>query len=495
MSTIDLPENLQPATLLCDVEDALAPESQEIIRLCKKVEVGNQKSVEAVVREVERMWTRYGDELGHAVAFLYLADTYWKCRDTARAIEFCNRTFTSLFGDVPGASKPQALRRGLATLRDNLWHYFNSSEMQALCIELGIGFDDLQGNTKSCKARELVALLEREGRLPELITNCSLKRPQVPWKDILNLIQQAQVPASSHREWLPVSVTVKAVKYYLLGLSYQTSGGLSDAFHAYNKAFDEFQQAQGHWQDWECNQQFHAYGDILDWTKRLAAYVRDLQSNSQRGAAASQKLICPWQSSIREQEYAVAELDLAAPVATQQVNDKTTADFITRRAQSWYCIGNTQIDGYKVGKQARVVWPNHASRDFDVRLVNTAARLDDDLVLPAGAPYSVLFIDAQHALPAKGIQSGDYVLACGAVIPPPDALDRVELFPYKGGEDIILGAFGRDATGNIYQKFTPPIVLGEDLTGLNPWQVDYVLRLLPSPPPGPDQLPHILRHT
>ncbi len=78
-SIIDLPENLQPVTFLQNVEIELPDKSLEIVDLCK--EAGRRrdgKLAKQADRDAKRWWTSDGDRFGSAVAFLWLADFYWR---------------------------------------------------------------------------------------------------------------------------------------------------------------------------------------------------------------------------------------------------------------------------------------------------------------------------------------------------------------------------------------------------------------------------------
>ncbi len=55
---------------------------------------------------------------------------------------------------------------------------FNVSELQDLCLELGIDYDDLGGSSKSDKARELLLYAERRGFTQRLIIAIRQARPQ-----------------------------------------------------------------------------------------------------------------------------------------------------------------------------------------------------------------------------------------------------------------------------------------------------------------------------
>jgi LysM repeat protein len=55
------------------------------------------------------------------------------------------------------------------SLRRVLCDHFDLEEMHTLCDDLGVDFDDLRGDGKAVKARELVAYLERRSQLDQLI--------------------------------------------------------------------------------------------------------------------------------------------------------------------------------------------------------------------------------------------------------------------------------------------------------------------------------------
>ena len=66
-------------------------------------------------------------------------------------------------------------------LHQNLTKYFREGELRTVVFYLGLDYDDLEGQGKADKARELVALLERTGRITELVEICSMLRPNVLW--------------------------------------------------------------------------------------------------------------------------------------------------------------------------------------------------------------------------------------------------------------------------------------------------------------------------
>jgi hypothetical protein len=68
-------------------------------------------------------------------------------------------------------------------LRRLLAAHFDAEELRTLCFDLGIDYDDLRGEGKAGKARELITYLERRGRLDELLTIATQLRPQVDWEN------------------------------------------------------------------------------------------------------------------------------------------------------------------------------------------------------------------------------------------------------------------------------------------------------------------------
>jgi formylglycine-generating enzyme required for sulfatase activity len=66
-------------------------------------------------------------------------------------------------------------------LRRNLVEHFNDSELRTLCFDLDVNYDALAGLGTVDKARELIAYLERRGRISELVETCQRLRPHVTW--------------------------------------------------------------------------------------------------------------------------------------------------------------------------------------------------------------------------------------------------------------------------------------------------------------------------
>jgi hypothetical protein len=78
-----------------------------------------------------------------------------------------------------GNQAPEWIDR--AELRQVLDTYFNESELRHLCFDLHIDYENLPGNGKGDKARELVAYCERHGCAFKLWNTVKKSRPHVSW--------------------------------------------------------------------------------------------------------------------------------------------------------------------------------------------------------------------------------------------------------------------------------------------------------------------------
>lgn len=70
----------------------------------------------------------------------------------------------------------------LAGLARQLTDHFNLDELAGLCLDLGINFEFLSGDTLPAKARALAQYAERHSLLAGLREACAARRPNVDWK-------------------------------------------------------------------------------------------------------------------------------------------------------------------------------------------------------------------------------------------------------------------------------------------------------------------------
>jgi hypothetical protein len=66
-------------------------------------------------------------------------------------------------------------------LRRNLTQHFSNDELNSLCFDLDIDYDNIEGDNKEAKVRELITYCNRSGRLLELLARCRTLRPSVDW--------------------------------------------------------------------------------------------------------------------------------------------------------------------------------------------------------------------------------------------------------------------------------------------------------------------------
>ena len=86
------------------------------------------------------------------------------------------------------SNQTPALPEWPARLRDMLVEYFSLDELETLCYDVGVDFDELGEGAKSRRVVRLIKLMVDNGRLPSLITHCATLRPGLDWE---TLSQQA----------------------------------------------------------------------------------------------------------------------------------------------------------------------------------------------------------------------------------------------------------------------------------------------------------------
>jgi hypothetical protein len=88
-------------------------------------------------------------------------------------------------------------------LRIQIDRHLDLEELRTLCFDLGVDYDSLRGEGKAAKIRELIALLRRNNRVPQLIVALNVIRPHVQWNAIqLDDVNVAPVGRRSMSLWL-----------------------------------------------------------------------------------------------------------------------------------------------------------------------------------------------------------------------------------------------------------------------------------------------------
>lgn len=85
----------------------------------------------------------------------------------------------------------------LTMLRQVLDERFGAGELRTFCFDLGIDYDDLPGESKADKARELVSYVERHGRLSHLVALGKARRPDISWDDLSTAARITRIAEST----------------------------------------------------------------------------------------------------------------------------------------------------------------------------------------------------------------------------------------------------------------------------------------------------------
>lgn len=72
-------------------------------------------------------------------------------------------------------------RRYLTALRRRIGVTFNEDELQTICFDLALDYDNLAAATFAGKIRELLEELVRQNRVSELVVILARERPAVDW--------------------------------------------------------------------------------------------------------------------------------------------------------------------------------------------------------------------------------------------------------------------------------------------------------------------------
>ena len=78
-------------------------------------------------------------------------------------------------------TKPVGLEYNLERLEALMDEGFNDEEVRSLCLALSVDYDNLGAGNKRGKIRELVLLMNRTSRLPELVYKCQAERQSINW--------------------------------------------------------------------------------------------------------------------------------------------------------------------------------------------------------------------------------------------------------------------------------------------------------------------------
>ena len=87
----------------------------------------------------------------------------------------------------------------LQLFRDTIASNFNLEELNNLCFDLNINFENLSGTTLHLKSKELVMYCDRYNKLSDLLEQCKKLRPNTSWQEIIRTSQDFE-PRAKKRE-------------------------------------------------------------------------------------------------------------------------------------------------------------------------------------------------------------------------------------------------------------------------------------------------------
>lgn len=93
----------------------------------------------------------------------------------------------------------------LRKLRELLASHFNEEELKTLAADLGIEFDDLPGNGRIGKIRELISYVVRRNQLDDLVCGARVARRMVDWPSVPEPIPDAEPEEKKRFAFLPAS--------------------------------------------------------------------------------------------------------------------------------------------------------------------------------------------------------------------------------------------------------------------------------------------------
>jgi hypothetical protein len=136
-------------------------------------------------------------------------------------------------------SETPSSQAGLSGLRLILSDRFAEGELRDLCFDLAVDYDSLFGTSKSDKARELVAHLDRRGKIPSLLAIGQRLRPDIDWHEMLTPSDTAPAASASTPTRRPPASNAA------LGDTFTMSGNFRGAVLNIKSTLTDVQQSVG----------------------------------------------------------------------------------------------------------------------------------------------------------------------------------------------------------------------------------------------------------
>jgi uncharacterized protein YeeX (DUF496 family) len=142
-----------------------------------------KKNLEKRLDELNEEYAAVSAQIGRTLGD---ADILRLTRQAAHLEQEIKQLETDIFQLDPDRTETRSVdnkehQQLLVNLANFLTQRFDQEELRTLCFDLNVEYDDLSADGRANKARELVKLLDRHGRIPELITLGKQLRPNVAW--------------------------------------------------------------------------------------------------------------------------------------------------------------------------------------------------------------------------------------------------------------------------------------------------------------------------
>jgi hypothetical protein len=138
------------------------------------------------------------NKLGQDYVPVYISLQDARCRTVADFVKtIVTKLNERLGGIVGGHPIGVTLQQGalqqdyLVRLRQILDKSFNRDELRTLSFDLSVDYDNLPGEGKVSKARELISYLERRDRISELVRIGKKRRPNISWEYVSEVTKEA----------------------------------------------------------------------------------------------------------------------------------------------------------------------------------------------------------------------------------------------------------------------------------------------------------------
>jgi len=111
--------------------------------------------------------------------------------------------------------EPEVEQEFLDTLYQTLATRYDLEELRTLCFRLSVDYDSLRGEGKMGRARELIQLLDRRGRIPELVEIIKRQYPDVTFDQqttgktpTLEGSPVTETSSSENKPWVQIAVAL-----------------------------------------------------------------------------------------------------------------------------------------------------------------------------------------------------------------------------------------------------------------------------------------------